>query len=74
MKEGEKPFELTIGGALVWSRLTKGGVPGQPTRDGKVGPILFEDCKRWGVRDEKGIAYFDEKMAAAKQSDRPGSV
>ena len=61
---GEKPFDVTINGKLVWSRVAN-AVPEMP--EALVGkPLVFKENKWWGAAQEDGIAYMEACINAAK--------
>lgn len=62
-KDETKPFEITVNGKLVWSRLEK--VEGQTAVGGDDKPLLFENNKWWGDADPAWAAYIDSAINSA---------
>lgn len=59
---GDKPFDVTVNGKLVWSR-TAGAVPEMPEAcAGK--PIVFQDNKWWGPASPEAVAYMESILKA----------
>ena len=60
---GDKPFDITVNGKLIWSRTSV--VEEQPEASRKS-PLLFAANKWWGEPNPEWIGYVEACINAAK--------